>query len=785
MENLILELGSATSFWQLDYNTWHHIATPSWIKFTWQAATSVNLTLKGPLSLPKPQRLHDICLMDAFVAHGYDPQQLQILNDVRMYLQVTLLSDIALADGLELDIAHFEARLPFTASPYTWPRSSRPRANDVVLWKQALRDCFLPPHAHHRRLSSPLGPWLHDATIHWPWWHSHIAACTYQRVQAGWQIWMHHPTPRQPHRHTSSELIQPHLPADATRVSVHHRPHATFLSIVCHGLQLALPPPPPATSLQDIISRLPAEERWALDFVDTCTNLLPLIESIRNNSCLAVSDGSLKDGIGTSAFTLVGPTNSTFIKAVNVVPGPLTAGDSYRCELAGIYGILILSCLLCQLYDSLSGTIHIRCDNSSALRILDPWHVPDPTAPSFDLVSAIRHLIQASPLTFTTEHVYGHQDRYHAYLDRAATLNIEMDTLANTYRNNITTANAQLIAPSTPIAFAGWSVWLDQRCLSPTYDALYDHIYQPIIRQFWTTAHQIQPTPRLHDESWKTIDWPSTHAFMKSLPPGHRRWITKHGSENCGVGITLLKWKLQNDDNCPRCQLPEDSDHVLRCTARGSDEVWAKYHSALDAGLSSSDTPDMLRLVILSRLTQWRSNTPFIIDMSWPAPLRELILSQDNIGWRPFLDGLPSTHWIPYITTHFRSIRSRKCPTRWLTKVLRFAHSIAWHLWEHRNNILHRIDQPREVAATDLLQENIMTEYMQGPQDLPATDHHHFRRPLLSILSSSKTYQQAWYLNVTTARQRHDRRVLHTQPNRRRTTPDTRLITWIRTGRLK
>jgi hypothetical protein len=780
MENLVLELGSATSFWQLDYDTWHHIATPSWIKFTWQAAHSVNFTLRGPLPLPKPQRLHDVCLMDTFVAHGYDPPQLQVLNDVRMYLQVTHLSDITLADGTEIDIAFYETRSPVTYSPYTWPRSSRPRANDMVLWKQALRDCFLLAHAHHRRLSTPLGPWLPDALPHWPWWHSHCDSSTYQRVLDGWRVWLHQPTPRQPHRYGSSELILPTLPPPATRVSVHHRPNATYLTIVCHGPQLTLAPLPPAISLHDLIARLPAEERWALDHLDAIADLRPLAQSITAKACLAVSDGSLKDGIGTSAFIIEG--YSTSVKAMNIVPGPLSAGDSYRCELAGLYGILLLSRLLCQLFDIRSGSIHIRCDNSSALRVLDPWYIPDPAAPSFDLVSALRQLLQHSPIDFTTEHVYGHQDRHYAPLDRAATLNIEMDSLANTYRSHIAATNAQASAPIIPIAFEGWSVWLNQHRLSPSYDTLYEHIYLPLIRQYWTTHHQVQPTPRLTEDSWSAIDWTITHAFMQGLPQGQRRWITKHASENCGVGVTLMKWKLQTDDLCPRCQQTENTDHVLHCTARGSTDIWMTYVHALDTVLAGSATPDALRIALLSRLSLWHSHLAFPVDPSWPTPLRDLLLSQDSIGWRPFLEGLVSTHWIPYITTHFRSIRSKKCPKRWLTKVLRSAHSIAWHLWQHRNNILHRIDQPREVAATELLQDNIMIEYTRGPQDLPIADHHHFRRPLLSILSSSKTYQQAWYLNVTTARQRHDRRVTH-HPNRRRTTPDTRLITWIRTGR--
>jgi hypothetical protein len=47
------------------------------------------------------------------------------------------------------------------------------------------------------------------------------------------------------------------------------------------------------------------------------------------------------------------------------------------------------------------------------------------------------------------------------------------------------------------------------------------------------------------------IDWTATDELMKSLSPSKQRWCTKHGSENFGVGITLLHWKKQLDNECP------------------------------------------------------------------------------------------------------------------------------------------------------------------------------------------------------------------------------------------
>ena len=40
------------------------------------------------------------------------------------------------------------------------------------------------------------------------------------------------------------------------------------------------------------------------------------------------------------------------------------------------------------------------------------------------------------------------------------------------------------------------------------------------------------------------------------------------------AGKTLLHWDLQTNDHCPRCASPEDTLHVLQCTAVGANITW-------------------------------------------------------------------------------------------------------------------------------------------------------------------------------------------------------------------
>ena len=129
------------------------------------------------------------------------------------------------------------------------------------------------------------------------------------------------------------------------------------------------------------------------------------------------------------------------------------------------------------------------------------------------------------------------------------------------------------------------------------------------------------------------------------------RWCTKHASENCVLGATLLLWNLQSDANCPRCHAPVDCTHVLRCHSRGAGDIWSSNIQHLTNTLTSLQKLTILLTATL--LADWRSDSVLMLDPSWPPPLCEVIGSQDGIGWKSFLEGLLSHLWIPYMANAY------------------------------------------------------------------------------------------------------------------------------------
>jgi hypothetical protein len=123
---------------------------------------------------------------------------------------------------------------------------------------------------------------------------------------------------------------------------------------------------------------------------------------MRSQWFCALCDGSFKD-----TFVSIITNGSDLL---NVVPGHPDDQGAYRSELAGLYGIVLVVNWLCEWAGLTTGKIEVGCDGLSALnKAFDSWPL-EPQDPHFDMLSAIRHMIQASPLQWTTRHIAGHQD---------------------------------------------------------------------------------------------------------------------------------------------------------------------------------------------------------------------------------------------------------------------------------------------------------------------------------------------------------------------------------------
>eukprot|EP00978_Attheya_sp_CCMP212_P040354 scaffold219421_cov32-Attheya_sp.AAC.2 len=104
----------------------------------------------------------------------------------------------------------------------------------------------------------------------------------------------------------------------------------------------------------------------------------------------------------------------------------------FRSELGGLYGIVCVLEDLCIQYTITDGHVTIGCDGQEALwQALGSSSPISPWASDFDLVAAIRCIIQALPIRTCMKWIKGHQDSLPGEsLDLWARLNISMDLFA-------------------------------------------------------------------------------------------------------------------------------------------------------------------------------------------------------------------------------------------------------------------------------------------------------------------------------------------------------------------
>ena len=88
----------------------------------------------------------------------------------------------------------------------------------------------------------------------------------------------------------------------------------------------------------------------------------------------------------------------------------------------------------------------------------------------------------------------------------------------------------------------------------------------------------------------------------------------KHASGISRVGKFMKQWEEWQEDHCPRCDLPEDTEHVWRCQGRGTNDVWGNSLDILQNWLNRVGTDPNITHFIITALNEWRYDHPIQVD---------------------------------------------------------------------------------------------------------------------------------------------------------------------------
>ena len=782
MDLVQLYVGSDQTFWSLPFQMYGDLAPTGWIKNTWQALSTTNMTLQGPNIAPLAQRERDPFLMDAFIQELMpSPELLNTLQKCRLFLRAYRLSDICLACGSRIDDVAWMGQ-PLEHRAYApWIPTERPTEADWIKWRECLRKLWLPPQSHSRRLLQPLGAWKTtvETDLDWIWWKDEASDCLYERREGNIRKWQRLQSQGVRAKYDQPSILLPTqcIPRGCTHATVrlsHNSTHATIISTGPHTIT----PVTTFLGLTERIRALPKDVSWACDQLHHSDNGTFLADCIRAGTAVGVSDGSLKDGFGTAAYVLEGASQHNRLRGVNKVPGPICEGDSHRCELAGIYGILTVVECICEHHEILSGRIHLACDNQSAVNNLDADALLHPGQANFDLVSAVTECISRLPITVTIEHVKGHQDsKKGTPLTRLENLNVEVDALAKRYwqhhlENSLNHALPQ--PEQCTIRGEGWQLWdNDTKVTQATTAALYRRAQYPATFSWWKRHNHISPTAEIE------TDWLATEQAMTKLSPSERLWVTKTASHNCGVGTTLVSWKYQDDAQCPRCEhLQETTEHVSQCRGQDASKRFRKSLRQLRRKLRRARTSPSLRSAMLYALKRWHKG--HVPDPSHTdAVAQEAITSQNQIGWQSLVEGQMSRHWIVEQQRYLRRKQSRSTGRAWARTILPSLVRLGRRQWLHRNHYKHKRGRPRDARYASKLNHQIMREYALFTSEMDPLDHPKLHINLIHLLQKPLEHKKSWWLNVTRARKRYKERQLQEAATIQESRANSFILNWI------
>jgi hypothetical protein len=734
-----VEVGVPFCLLEADYSVYGHLATSTWLTSVWKFLSVAKIRFSGGKKL-QGKREGDGFLMPQLARH-YKGRDLRRLNNCRIFLQVLTLADICSVDGNAFLLAAWEGR-PWSSDQW-WPRRPAPRPQDWQLWRRALTECFgfdkaavADQLSQSRVLAQRLGDWWTDKLFEWEF---HEASGSLFRRGAVVQCFR--PQGARTTRHCvgvfvlADEGVQ--LPRDTVPASV-------------------VPFPGGLWRLEGVSRRSPGRiEESAPEWMSQMLVTMPsdagdaVLAAVAAGQAVAVTDGSFRDGFGTAAVVIEGPETAQVPRVMLqlVVPGLASQQSALRSELAGLLALVRWLSTFASEHGIESGSVAVACDNIAAVNAASYYNSKvSLKAAQYDLIAALRASIRASTIQWSFRHVKGHVQGPH--LSHWERLNHVADAACKRFwaeRHSMALWDQEVVESE-------WSVWVGETKVCSRFTATVAQWLQCCsASRYWDR--------RMGSRASQLVDWEATGRAVRSLPRARQVWLAKQSSGMCATGVRMCAQGLRPSACCPRCELDEDSEHVLCCQGVGMDTRWQGHMSTLHAWLQGEDTDPYIISDLMAGLTQWRSysaaqrklHSVLRTGNELPQlPLRrEYMRHQHFIGWRALMEGRLAASWGRAQQQYWLRHGSLKSVRRWAAALITRLLLISWDFWDHRNHILHGSE---DSLAEYMLNSRISAVYSAGPGSLPAYCHSPFTGSLQTLLRHPLPFKRDWLWTVESVR---------------------------------
>ena len=130
-----------------------------------------------------------------------------------------------------------------------------------------------------------------------------------------------------------------------------------------------------------------------------------------------------------------------------------------------------------------------------------------------------------------------------------------------------------------------------------------------------------------------------------------------------------------------------------------------------------------------------------------------MLTAQFNIGWKLCIEGCIHKSWEDIMNNYLISLDAKTTGRRWITALIKKLWDVAWDMWQHRNDALHKEQNNLKLLGHDTTKIEISDEYKKGADALMESDEKAlFSQSLQDILQMPFQRQQAWVDKVKAAR---------------------------------
>jgi len=789
---LQLLVGSTHLSLNLPYAKYAKWVERSWLTSLWEFLDRTRLTVEVRRAwLPQLPREGDSTLMSLFIESGYGGKELAQLNQCRLFHQVFFISDIATANGKQIDGRYRQGvRFLSRRSKWKWPWQGRPGRSSWLVWNRAL--------AHledNGKLRVPLGRWLHPTHQQWEWtMHlpSKIVVQEVEGVRRAFRPLVGGITRRtvQLYCLTLQESDTDRLKGDDTWAAV--TPIFSDASDEIFTVQTSdalLRKQDTMDTAEDSFSTFRDRLASSAEFFRRLLGPLPTLTSatletigfyITEGSLLTCSDGSVDPELETAcqAWLMADKDGHLLWYGAGPIDGNPDTVTSYRSELGGITTILFLLLQITQHLELSSGSVTLYCDNSGALdNVFDEYPkrgIYPLLERDYDLLGAARAIRRELPIKVTGVWVKGHYKGDNRGTEHD--LNDMADYLATQFQLHPPDGFRPRRMPALHPQYE--AVLYNEGSMVNTKfrDIIYSLVFEKALRE------NIQRRTGWSKSEFDGVAWGAYGSAFRGLTTFRQIATMKLSHDLWNTGAQKKLFNQDPEGLCPACRAAlETTDHVFQCSYTDTQALKHELLKAFREELGILGTPSAIIKGLSAGLDWW-----LVAGGEGPCPrapgfgriygiyvwTTNAYVAQGRLGWGQLLRGRISSLWGTAYVREIKSQEPKQHHLIWSKKVIKLLWDLAFQLWMHRNGILHGTTIAEQLDIRNKLLHQRMAEvfqvYDQDSTCVAAASQHLFEIPLERLLSRYRQYKICWLrlVEAAIAFQRRETEILQCQARR-------------------